>query len=754
MGRSSILFKFDARKRAFFQAVQDGRASGLSLTTAQSFLRQFMVTGNTFRWLRAFVEKTFASMESIPARVALATSISTILFTFEDHLGKQGRNIRSFLQLQRLFEKPQAILLHLARMTDAVRSAPTNEQLCSILYHRIQTLEENDPDFLRLSEQILCFVARPSLELVGQWIGIKEDAETIPFETRNSFVSVEAIEENQGPLEYLYNPELMPQFISEEDGRLIFETGNSLRFIKSSHPEHPLASLLKVGIHAPDLEWKFDWEDIQTISAKAKDYEEALRTAIRDFSVESDGCASQRLHETQNRPLEEEPNFDEYIEQCKMLFDDLPQSDFKVLPDELYTLLARMLSNDCRNSSDVPFSPPLSITPMLSFRPILAAQAALVNAVTLRLFFRSHQLRLHLSVQRQYHLLGDGVFSSRLASSLFDPELETAERRKGTMRSGVHMGLQLGARSSWPPASSELRLALMGVLSESYYSSALYLSTVAKDDLSDQSGETQARRPTDELPGQLNFAIRQLSEREMERIMDPDSLYALDFLRLQYIPPPPLNLVITAEALEKYDYIFKFLLRLLRMLFVVSHLPREYSSAESRRFRNEAHHFVTVISSYVFYTGISENWEHFESFVDSVEARLQEEDSTGELGTKVKQGLDSIKAAHEHCLDSIMFSLLLRRRQKKVMALLEEILESILVFSKRSSGNTGPEPELGSQEPIQQIYARFKGKIRVFISVCRGLTGKRGYGKGSGSSEENRMERLLVLLEMNGYYNV
>src|SRR6266700_2517773 len=124
-----------------------------------------------------------------------------------------------------------------------------------------------------------------------------------------------------------------------------------------------------------------------------------------------------------------------------------------------------------------------------TFKRLLNAQAHLVNATTLRLFLRSHQLRTHISLQRQYHLLGDGVFVSSLSSALFSPELETAERRKGTVRSGVHMGLKLGSRTAWPPASSELRLALMGVLSESYYSSRLYFSTVTKHTLSNSGSQ-------------------------------------------------------------------------------------------------------------------------------------------------------------------------------------------------------------------------------------------------------------------------
>jgi hypothetical protein len=750
LGRSSILFSWDASLWTFVPTIADGRASGLTLPSAKSLTNQFILIGSTFLYLRSFVERTFASATSIPALVALGTCVSSILATFEDHLSRHSKEIRSLLQLQHLFTKPRQILVHVARLVDIVKHATTNEQLASILHHRILELEEDDQDLRRLSLEILCRASKPSMELMSEWIGIRKEQDMTPIASRGSFVILDQGGEDQGPHEYTYDPEMMPRFITPEDGSTIFATGSSLRFLTMHHPDHPLASLGKQGIQPPQLEWKFDWQDIDAITAKAKSYEDQLRQAILRFArglKQNDETLI--VDEAHAEPAESQSNFEQDIEESVRLFDSEPGHTSKSLPDELQLLTADLLADKLTRES-TRFSPPISLTSTLSFQPLLAAQAKLVNAASLRLFFRSHQLRLHLSLQRQYHLLGDGVFSSRLASALFDPDRESAERHKGIMRSGVHMGLQLGSRSAWPPASSELRLALMGVLSESFYSSALYHSTAHNADYPN----LQARKDKDELPGQLAFSIRQLTEPEMEKVMDPDSLYALDFLRLQYVPPSPLNLVISSSALEKYDDIFKFLLRLLRMLFVVSRLPRTYPDTDSYRFRMEAHHFVTAISAYIFQTGIGEHWNDFESYIATTETRLAEEDAASELATRVTEGLDAIKAAHEQCLDSILFSLLLRRRQKKVMSLLEEIFDHILLFAKMKNGGTERDNEVKAEENegVRELYAKSRGKIKVFISVCRGLVGKRGYGKGRGTGEENMLERLGVLLEMNGYY--
>ncbi|KAI4916275.1 hypothetical protein J4E85_010365, partial [Alternaria conjuncta] len=502
----------------------------------------------------------------------------------------------------------------------------------------------------------------------------------------------------------------------------------------------------------PDMDWGFQWQDIEILASKAKAYEERLRQALLAFSTGShDETAALSTHTAPEFATEVPTNsqdLDRYFEDSIRRMDDTPKWSCQALPDELQLLIEKTLERTSEDGEAVSntFSPPMSLASTLSFRPLITAQAKLVNAATIRLFFRSHQLRLHLSLQRQYHLLGDGVFSSLLATALFDPDRESAERHKGKMRSGVHMGLQLGSRTSWPPASSELRLALRGVLSESYYSSTLYQSTQGDEAVAAPTALLN-NRDNDELPGQLNFAIRNLTEAEQEKVMDPDALHALDFLRLQYVAPAPLNLVITSTSLDKYDYIFKFLLRLLRMLFVVSHLPREYADSNARYFRTEAYHFVITLTNYVFQTGIAEPWDDFDTLVRTVETRLNEEDAAGELGVRVTEGVASLRDSHERCLDSILFALLLRKRQRKIMVLVEEIFDHILLFAKMQNANTQQ-----TEESVKGLYAKLRGKVRVFLSVCRGLTGKQGYGKGRGTAEENQMERLVVAMEMNGYF--
>jgi hypothetical protein len=748
LGRSSILFQFNTKLKSFEPTVSEGRASGVSLRTAQSFIAQFIHTGNTFLYLRSFAERTFSSTKSIPARVALATAVSSVLSSLEEQLGRQSCGIKSLIQLQHQFSKPREILLHISRMVDATKHAKTNEQLASILHHRLLELEDGDGDIRQLSSRIVSEVANPTLELLAEWMGTMKEQEMIPVASRNSFVTVDAASLDDGQPDYTYRSEMMPRFILPEDGNTIFETGLSLRFLKAQHPDHPLVRLHNTEIYPPQFEWAFGWQDIEAISSKAKMYENRLRQSLLAYSSGSHSDANATRNGKDELPLTEErqtTDLQAYFEESIRHLEGPPKQPVSSLPDEVQLLMEDMLNTSLEARSHSEFCPPLALTSSLSFRPLITAQAKLVNAATLRLFYRSHQLRHHLTLQRQYHLLGDGVFSSLLATALFDPERESAERHKGQMRSGVHMGLQLGSRTSWPPASSELRLALRGVLSESYYSSSLYHSLLLSGEQG-QSNTTVNGRDNDELPGQLNFAIRNLTEVEQEKVMDPDALSALDFLRLQYVPPNPLNLVITSAALDRYDLIFKFLLRLLRMLFVIAHLPHQFPDLESRQIKLEAHHFVTMLAGYVFQSGIDGHWQEFEDFVATLEKRIDEEDAAGEYGTNVTEGIASLRDAHEKCLDSIMFSLFLRKRQRKILALVDEIFDHILLFAKMQ------QPDAKVEESVKEVYSKLRGKIRVFLSVCRSLTGKKGYGSGKGTAEENLMERLVLGMEMNGYF--
>jgi hypothetical protein len=427
------------------------------------------------------------------------------------------------------------------------------------------------------------------------------------------------------------------------------------------------------------------------------------------------------------------------------------------------TLRKRIFPNQISGGGGIEYAPHWSLLPLLSFGPVVTAQSRIINLECMKLLFSKDNLRDHLKLQKDFQLLGNGLFCSRLSHALFDPELGSAEQDDGVRLGGGSMGLRLTGRHTWPPAGSELRLALAGVLSESY----------RPGNGSGPMAESGSWRIKSELPGDMSFAVRNLSAEAIERSMDPDSIEALDFLKLSYKPPPPLRPIMTPSIINKYDLIFKQLLRMLRMLYVVNQLFRDVLPRASLRncpdnatfrFRVEAHHFVSQVTAYFTDNGIGIPWASFESWLDKVETGLG--DYSGRPASRKTPSPDDVRDYQEQILGKIMLMLLLRKRQQPLLRLLEDIFTVILHFAKamraRNSLAYGGEP-VGM---VTELYRSFRKKLEVFITVCKGLNEKSRYGGKSERihdpmtdekvrgrfGEEHALSRLLLMLDMSGYY--
>lgn len=657
-------------------------------------------------------------------------------------------------------------MVFLCQIIAKIKTARCDEDLLSKVYNFVQDFEHTNTWLQPVMFDLLARVSRPWLESVGGWLGLNTELASGGWEHRHNFV-VERMESRKGEggkeiqeLQYDFIPSLIPVFICGDDAEAIFETGRGLRLLRAHWPEHPLTKSELLHPAENSLEWRFLWQDMEKVQLQAKLYKSRVIETIRRFYSSktprqlshTDIKALDQLCASLSSPAGEAIQFEiigSIAEIEKPIFEAVPEK-MNVFSQAVKKCSIGSISTvEVENSSVIP---PLSLVPLLSFSPIISTQALLVNQACLRLLFKKHSLRNHLSLQHRYNLFGDGVFATRLSHALFDPELRSAERRKGHSRSGVS-GLKLGSRDTWPPASSELRLALMGILSDSYH-------------YGDQAKAGASFRT--ELPGGLSFTIREIPEDEFKRCMDPDSIEALDFLRLQYRPPSPIDAVITPSSLAKYDLLFKLLLRGTRMLFVVNLLSRasiKGSTGRDRmdvviqRFKLEACHFVTAICSY-FFDGVKANWGVFSRKLDDIEQRLDDYESAEH------QGLHHLRDFHEEVLDRMMFALLLRQRQAQVMKLLEEIFSTILIFARHSRSEAADRAEMDVK--IKELYDRFRRKVKVFVTVCRGLSERRGPG-GSNDGELDRdhggferedanedrgntLGQLLLKLEMSGYY--
>ncbi|KAK0643495.1 Spc98 family-domain-containing protein [Cercophora newfieldiana] len=773
LGRSSLLFSWDPEKKSFVKTAPQLRTSGLSLQLMERIDQLCIECANATKRLKSFAEHTY-STSTTPTRVALAGAVDRLVQGIQSEVNNRGRAAGSILQLQSVVRPAHAVLVYSKQLVEKLAREKTDEGMLSCLFQEAQSAEYQSVMLQEVTREVLRLVSKPWTDFVEEWVGLKAEggAPTTKTGPGKGFVKVadkvwvDDLGYELEEADYFLNEDKLPSFFPEETARTAFEAGRNLRFLREHHPDHALSNQQTMAdLNPPSLEWKFDWDALSHLENKVKEYHNDLSRALDNARRGRALEATQSTPELSNNPVYKLEFFGQSDAQIatnvlasmnmlnQPLTSDQAQDGLSaLLRDKLYPRAERALEG-------THLDPHWSLAALMSFGSVIDAQSRLINRECMRMLFSAHDLRVHVDLLKQYYLLDNGLLCSRLSHALFDPELETAERKAGVALGGGTMGLRLSGRDNWPPASSELRLALMGVLSESYQ----------PPKGCDQSVKPSiaSRSFSSDLPGDLSFSVRDLSPEEIDQCMNPDSLEALDFLRLSYRAPAPLRPLITPAILVKYDRIFMSLLRILRMLYVVNQLfhdvplsgrrDQEPSNA-SLRFCIEARHFVRQIAAYFFDTGIITQWRRFDAWLDSVEAEsLSSNSDKQSLNEGNSYSPDVLRERHEQVLDEIMTTLLLRKRQTPILKLLEEIFTVILRFAKQLRA-AGTRLDTEKAETPEKLYATFKKKVEVFLTVCRGLGEKTGSSSKSRQADgqrrpsENSIEQLLLLMDMSGFY--
>lgn len=443
LGRSSLFYAWDASKSCFERTTEPIKLQGYSGQALEGFSDACRACGGSIRHLRTFIEKTYAHRAS-PARTAMGNVIDRLLLTIQSELGARAEGVRSVLQLQALVQPVRSILVYFRDLVQRLSRSRSDEQLISLLFDEVHTVEYKS-EFLRNTiREVLRAVSKPWTDLVGEWIGLRAEKGIAITKNRpgKGFVRVEDklwVDDQGFELEepdYFLNAEAIPSFLPDDVAQEMFETGRNLRFVRDNHPDHRLAKPDGViTANPPKLEWHFDWEAISEVEMKAKEYEQALtcyleqntaRTLAADDG-DNESSTSQGGYDFQLFGKDEGQMADNMLKMFSQ-----PRTPKAIPQDDRLqdVLVSQLFAPDMAMSSlaTTDFNPHWSLLPLLSFGPIISAQARIVNKECARLLFSAHNLRSHLRLQRQYHLLGNGLFVSRLSHALFDPDLDTAER--------------------------------------------------------------------------------------------------------------------------------------------------------------------------------------------------------------------------------------------------------------------------------------------------------------------------------------
>jgi hypothetical protein len=728
LGRSSVLFQWNPAKRSFVSTLQRVSLPGMSLLGSQQLLQQFLDTGAAFRELCAFVAQPSARV--CTAMVALRRSTSAVLDHLEYHLCEQIVCVRSLLQLQQVVDRPLSILRHLHTFLGKLRRDLIDEELISTLSDEVTRLAESGSPLTGMMSEILSGASMPWLQRMAEDVGLPAS-----MRSSNCAPSTEGIASTAA------DPMPEASFLAIEDTRTLSSVRRSIRLLRQHVPDHPLVDPNSAALSL-DVIQTAPGCDLTTMLQRAEKYKSQM---TEEMTNHLQGIRWPR--ETAPLPPKESflstadsegPFALSALVDIAMLgdeTDDASPHEAQVYHSLQKAVDATLESTTCQlenisvgEVSDVLF--PL--------RPFIDAQASLVNGAVAEYLFNKYKLLDHLELHRSYHLFGNGDFVTRLATALFSDDVQTAERKRGNIPTSETMGLRLGSRESqrWPPASSELRLTLLNVLSDSYISSD-----------AQQQGTTQ-------LPGGLSFAIRELTDAEIDRVMDPTSIYALDFLRLQYTPPSPLADIFTPAIVQHYDSIFRTLLVHVRVLHSTSQLSalcnktkmRKASRDASRetltlrRFAWKARHFSTTIFSHFTDTVITSSWKDYSSQLTALQPKANEQQ------TQQPTDLPSLTASHETYLSSIRNKLFLRHKYAAIRLAVEELAGLIVKTTAAALQSSETERILlaGQEQRFDVLSDELIGLLRGVASKPSKEQRDRQQQQSSSSSSESEAAKLLL----------
>ncbi|CAG8514929.1 2221_t:CDS:2 [Funneliformis caledonium] len=421
-------------------------------------------------------------------------------------------------------------------------------------------------------------------------------------------------------------------------------------------------------------------------------------------------------------------------------------------------LIERLLQVQSSNSyAHNEYILPLKAVTELVVRQTLLCHCRLINASILSIFFHDLDLRAHLSVLRDFMLMGNGTFVSGLVDALFNDNVDHGVgifSANNNLGMGIGLGIRLNSRQTWPPVGIEWRMALKAVIVETILLEKKNLENGDSNETIDAWGKVN------DLDNMLMFGIHNYEESEV--CSDPNALEALDFLYLDYKPPYPINVILSPNSLTKYNRLFTFLLRVLRMGTVIRHVYRlayerylyddDDEAAEHsllvQKFRFEAQQFIVALHGYVFDVAISSTWTLFmkrlnkiakESEFELPREHLWGRGSTSDTGVK---DLESLRAYHDHVLDRMLFQCLLKKKQEAIMKVLNGIFTVILTFANKLQRKRSRIIDLQKRQEywnsIKDLYGKFRLYTAMLVKILMALDEKGGGRIGMG------MKRIVI----------
>ncbi|KAJ7772683.1 gamma-tubulin complex, DGRIP91/SPC98 component protein [Mycena maculata] len=745
LGISSPLHAWDPISETFVQIVSVKGAHGIMLVddkdevVSGSFISRFLAIGTLLRRLEillASLQSRFA--KEGPTIHAFTHALSTVISFLREALSRCSDEIPTALSaVWKQYEQYEEILTSLAALCGRSQHKPPRDytildhtpiNLLSLLYDHLHSHMECQapPTVTAIVAFILTSTSREYLQQLSRSVGFGGDStlqrpSRVVGEHNDQYaldVSDDGIEERD---ELDSIGDTFPTFFPPLLVDVLSAAQKSLVLLRAAEPDHPL--LRVPGVHCA-IEWFWTWGEIEG----AWNGQESTSLPKKSVNVAKDPV-----------PHGGEPGLAQF-----RIFDLEPGSHFghSLLDDKSTPTPVSALQDfiDAFPTSLPPITPTLSHLTSLVFEPLIH-HASKLSRTLLSLFLSSSaplQFKPHMELLHSYPLLASPSFKSRLTAALFsdsqgydaDEPIPTtlrsmrrkvSEKRDRAHRWPVGLSWALLERETWPPVGADLSFFLRTVIVDSF--------EIPDDQLVE--GDAPSSRETFwvEAERRLGFAIRDLPTGPgHDQWLNPLSIEALDFLYMDYKAPHPLDILITPDILSKYQRMFTYLLRIMRVEHALSSVFRMCRSAARPLFptltpsnklllhlRFIAHSFVASLSEYVFDTAIGGNFDPFL-------ARLTE---PAEGQTPAFSDVFALARAHSALMDDVLSACLLRSGQKGAGDLLRQALELVLEFAVLVGDlKTGWLQEYQAAPLLADLAHRFRAKMAALSKTLKALVDK------------------------------
>ncbi|KAF8639530.1 hypothetical protein AX17_001435 [Amanita inopinata Kibby_2008] len=776
LGISSLYHIWDAEQERFlFVKAHAGRGGclivdGRDEDICQSIMKRFLTIGTLLRRLETLLTTLRArSAQDGPTIHSFAHSMSTILAYLRESISQnvtKGLNLSTMWMQYATYEEILVTLSSFYGRSEnttpedylSLPSAPV--PLLNRIYNELALhVERQSPQVITaMFAFILTNTCHDFFRDISQTVGycgnyIKNSKHVVG--ERVDQYAIDEIDEDVQANDMFEAMEQLsadfPSFFPPELLEVLPAAQKSLILLQAAQPEHPL---LVSPQERENIKWFWTEKEIEAAWNKA-----AGEETISDPTLQSLSSKGYRSSTTYKPELSQFQIFDQepgsYTE----------QSAFKA---EMSTLDAFRNFIDRFPDRLPSITPTLPHLASLVFSKLVDHASKLSN--TLLFVFLSANgnlnLRAHLELLRSFLLTTLPAFESRLSSALFsDAEeyeldakpngmsLHSLRRRsskkivKGSQPWAVGLAPALLEREAWPPVGADL---------------GFFLRTVIVDSIEDGENENVEGRDKvrEEAEYRLGFAIRDLPVGSGKRNwLNPLSIEALDFLYMDYKPPRALAVLITPDILSKYQRVFGFILRLMRVTHAIKAVHRMSRSpskplfqtlAKSRKlllhFRFVAQSFVANLSAYVFDIVIGGNFDPFIGRLTATAAAASSTPPSPSSPTVAARPLPrpeatrerfrdvfSLSNDHSELLDNILSACLLRSGQREVGDILRQSLELVLEFSVVVGElHRGRLEEYQAAPMIDELYGRFRAKTRTFTRVLKELAEKTGGASSTG----------------------